>query len=386
MPVVDLTALLSRALRYVTIMWRLVRPDAARVWKDPETVRRLSRYRKIIDQERMAKYLLAKTAQIDVPLDSPAEDLWKVHDEFSEGFADFVSAVDSGKTHPSSLPEGALSFLDLKIELAQRILADCHFCERRCGADRTHDEKGWCKLGSESRISSAFLHTGEEAPLVPSGTIFFSSCCFGCVFCQNADISTDPQAGHVVDPEGLARVAEALFRDGALNINYVGGDPIPNTHTILGSMAHQTSNVTQLWNSNLYCSEHTMQLLDDVFDVWLPDFKYGNDECALRLSGVKNYFEVVSRNHLMAYDHGEVIIRHLVMPNHLECCTLPILEWISEHMPECIVNIMGQYRPEHKVRRDRERFADIARRVSAEEMDLAFSKADELGICWRPAS
>jgi putative pyruvate formate lyase activating enzyme len=349
-------------------------------------MRRLSRYRKIIDQERMAKYLLAGAVPIAVPLDSSTEELWKVHGEVSDGFGDFVSGVDSEEIHASPLAEGTSSFLDLKIALARRILADCHFCERKCGADRTRDEKGWCRLGSESRVSSAFLHTGEEAPLVPSGTIFFSSCCFGCVFCQNQDISTNPLSGHVVDPEGLARVAEALFRDGALNINYVGGDPIPNTHTILGSMAYQTSNVTQLWNSNLYCSEHTMQLLDDVIDVWLPDFKYGNDECALRLSGVKNYFEVVSRNHLMAYDHGEVIIRHLVMPNHLECCTLPILEWISENMPDCIVNIMGQYRPEHKVRTDRERFADIARRVTADEMDLAFSPADELGICWRPAS
>ncbi len=367
-------------------MWRLVRPDAARVWKNPETLRRLGRYRKIIDLERIAKYLLAKGAECEIPLDSSTEDLWNAHTALSHEFSALVESVDSGQTAPGSLPDQSGSFLKLKIELAQRILADCHFCERRCGADRTRDEKGWCRLGSESRVSSAFLHTGEEAPLVPSGTIFFSSCCFGCVFCQNDDISTNPNSGHVVDPKGLASIAGALFRDGALNINYVGGDPIPNTHTILASMEHQTDNVTQLWNSNLYCSEETMRLLVDVFDVWLPDFKYGNNECGLRLSGVKNYFDVVSRNHLKAYDYGEVIIRHLVMPNHLECCTLPILEWISKNMPDCIVNIMGQYRPEHKVRRSPERYPDITRRVNREEMDLALSTADELGICWRPAS
>ncbi|MHA1768326.1 MAG: radical SAM protein, partial [Candidatus Thorarchaeota archaeon] len=254
------------------------------------------------------------------------------------------------------------------------------------GADRTRDEKGWCGLGAESRVSSAFLHTGEEAPLVPSGTIFFSSCCFGCVFCQNSDISTNPSSGHVVTPEALAGLAEALFRDGALNINYVGGDPIPNTHTILASMLYQTSNVTQLWNSNLYCSEEAMALLADVIDVWLPDFKYGNNECGLRLSGVPDYFDIVSRNHSIAYENGEVIVRHLVMPAHVECCTIPILEWISKNMPDCIVNIMGQYRPEHKVLRERDKYPDISRRVSREEMDLAFRRADELGICWRPAS
>ncbi|TFF84832.1 pyruvate formate lyase-activating protein, partial [Candidatus Thorarchaeota archaeon] len=357
-------------------MWRLIRPDAKRVWKNPETVKKLSRYRKIIDQERTAKYLLAKTVECKTPLDAEDKNLWKSHNDLSEGFPSYVSAVDSEETGPSELSEDTQSFLDLKIELANRILSSCHFCERRCGADRTHDEKGWCKLGSESRVSSAFLHSGEEAPLVPSGTIFFSSCCFGCVFCQNADISTNPNSGRVVDAKGVAGIAESLFRDGALNINYVGGDPIPNTHTILGSMAYQTSNVTQLWNSNLYCSAETMRLLADVIDVWLPDFKYGNNECGLRLSGVKKYFDVVSRNHLIAYNHGEVIIRHLVMPNHLDCCTMPILEWVAENMPNCIVNIMGQYRPEHKVTRNPERFADISRRVSREEMNLAFTRAD----------
>lgn len=381
-----LTDLLSNGFRCISVMWRLVRPDTARVWKNPETVRRLSRYRKIIDQERTAKYLLAKTVECEFPLDAETEELWRVHDEISKSFAEYVSKVDADEKQPAEIPEDARTFLGLKIELANRILSNCHFCERRCGVDRTRDEKGWCKLGSESRVSSAFLHSGEEAPLVPSGTIFFSSCCFGCVFCQNADISTNPNAGRVVDAEGVARIAESLFRDGALNINYVGGDPIPNTHTILGSMEYQTSNVTQLWNSNLYCSEDTMKLLSDVFDVWLPDFKYGNNECGLRLSGVKNYFDVVSRNHLMAYNHGEVIVRHLVMPNHLECCTFPILEWIAENVPGCIVNIMGQYRPENKVSRNPERFRDIARRVSREEMNQALARADELGIVWQPAS
>jgi putative pyruvate formate lyase activating enzyme len=365
-------------------MWRIIRPDSLRVWKNPEVVRRLSRYRAIIDKERLAKYLIAKKIPVDGDIPQSTDRLWEIHSQMSEKFQEFVTKVDEMGLDLSTHEIPPASFLDLKIELANRILADCHFCERRCGADRTKDEKGWCKLGSESRVSSAFLHTGEEAPLVPSGTIFFSSCCLGCVFCQNDDISTNPNSGRVVNPEGVAAIAERLHMDGALNVNYVGGDPIPNTHTILESLLFQTSNVTQLWNSNLYCSEETMALLSDVFDVWLPDFKYGNNACAERLSGVKNYFDIVSRNHLIAYNYGEVIIRHLVMPNHLECCTFPIFEWVAQNMPNCIVNIMGQYRPEHRVRSEREKFSDISRRVSMEEMNLARTKADELGICWRP--
>jgi putative pyruvate formate lyase activating enzyme len=367
-------------------MRSLVRPDSLGVWEDPEVERRLSRYHAIINKAKLAKYLIAKKTVFDGALSEPTHELWSYHHDCSEDFRNLISEIDLNEIDFSKLPTPSLSYLDLKTELAHRILSGCYFCERKCGAGRTNGEHGWCKLGSESRVSSAFLHTGEEAPLVPSGTIFFSSCCLGCVFCQNDDISTNPNSGRVVSPEAVAVIAEGLHRDGALNINYVGGDPIPNTHTIVGSLVHQSSNVTQLWNSNLYCSLETMDLLSDLIDVWLPDFKYGNDKCAERLSGIENYFDVITRNHLIAYSSGEVIIRHLVMPNHLECCTIPILEWVAESMPNSIVNIMGQYRPEHRVRTESTSYSDISRRVSAEEMTLAHTKADELGICWRPVS
>ena len=367
-------------------MWRFVRPDSKKVWNNSDANERLSRYRAIIDDTRWAKYLLTKDIEADVDLTASTDKLWDVHNQISEKFQEYLEDVDDEGQRIGEAEQPEQSFLNLKAELAQRILQNCHFCERKCGADRTKDEKGWCKLGKESRVSSAFLHTGEEAPLVPSGTIFFASCCFGCVFCQNYDISTNPNNGRVVNPEDVASIAERLHDDGALNINYVGGDPIPNTHTIIASMQHQESNVTQLWNSNLYCSEDTMKLLFDVIDVWLPDFKYGNNECGKRLSGVTRYFDVVSRNHAIAYDSGEVIVRHLVMSNHVDCCSIPILEWIAENIPQCMVNIMGQYRPQHKVTRQQERFSDIARPVNRQEMQRVFDKADELGICWRPVS
>jgi putative pyruvate formate lyase activating enzyme len=129
-----------------------------------------------------------------------------------------------------------------------------------------------------------------------------------------------------------------------------------------------------------------MRLLAEVIDVWLPDFKYGNDRCAERLSGARDYFRVVSRNHLLAYHSGEVIIRHLVLPNHIECCSIPILEWVSKNMPDCMVNIMEQYRPEHKVRARPQDYPDISRRVNSDEMKRVLERADELGICWSPVS
>ena len=115
----------------------------------------------------------------------------------------------------------------------------------------------------------------------------------------------------------LARIADKLVDNGAININYVGGDPIPNLHTIVGSLNYQQSNICQLWNSNFYLTGKALSLIIDLMDFWLPDFKYGNNECAKKLSGIENYYDIVSRNHKRIHDEGsgEIIIRHLVMPN-----------------------------------------------------------------------
>ncbi len=357
------------------------------IWSNEELRSRLKRYYGIINGTYYAKYLIAKTIPAQITTDESLSTLWDEHSRLSDYFGHYLHKIDSALLNIDLKNLPTFSYLDLKIEIAKRILEKCEFCEFRCGVNRFNENSGVCKLNYESRVSSAFLHPGEEEPLVPSGTIFFSSCMFKCVFCQNYDISTNPNAGQVVSPRQLASIANSLAHEGALNINYVGGDPIPNTYTILTSLKYQTENITQLWNSNLYCSTETMHLLFDVIDLWLPDFKYGNNVCGLKYSRVPKYYDIISRNLKMISDHGdEIIIRHLVLPNHLECCTFPILNFISEHIPNALVNIMGQYRPEHIVRRNPERFLEISRRPTRSEMDRAFQYADQLGIVWRPVS
>ncbi|MEM0085608.1 MAG: pyruvate formate lyase-activating protein, partial [Zestosphaera sp.] len=133
-------------------------------------------------------------------------------------------------------------------------------------------------------------------------------------------------------------------------------------------------------NSNMYLSSVAMELVRDVIDIWLPDLKYGNDSCALKYSIVKNYFEVASRNIKIAHDSGDVIIRHLVLPNHVECCTRNVLKWISESVRRALTNIMDQYRPEYLVVRQPDKWGEIRRRVSTEELKRAFELAREYGF------
>ncbi|MCD6380727.1 MAG: radical SAM protein [Candidatus Odinarchaeota archaeon] len=366
-------------------MWRFIRPDSVDVWYKEEVLDTLKNYYGILKGERYARYIVTKYFPVELEdlKEVDTESLWKVHDKASTHFSSFLRNVNEGEIKLSKLKKPKVSYLDLKIELSMRMLKSCNFCERRCGVDRSNGELGYCKVGAESRVASYFLHLGEEAPLVPSGTIFFSGCPFSCVFCQNFDISQRPYSGYSVGPQELAKIAESLASKGARNINYVGGDPIPNLHTILASMKYQKSNIAQLWNSNFYNSIESMKLLLDIIDIWLPDFKYGNDACALRLSKVPNYFEVVSRNHKMVHDHGgEMIVRHLVLPNHIECCTRPVLEWIAKNCKRALVNVMDQYRPMWKVVSS-EDYPEIRRRLKVDEIEMAYKIAEENGLLWK---
>jgi putative pyruvate formate lyase activating enzyme len=163
---------------------------------------------------------------------------------------------------------------------------------------------------------------------------------------------------------------------GSRNVNWVGGDPTPNLLCILETLKECEDNIPQVWNSNMYCSTETMKLLDGVIDVYLTDFKYGNDGCAKRLSKVEGYLEVVKRNHKIAHDKGEVVIRHLVMPNHFDCCSKPVMDWIAKNLPNAVVNIMAQYRPEYHAYD----YEDISRHVSIEEVLQVKGYASKLYI------
>ena len=369
-------------------MWLLIRPDAELVWRNEEVRKRLSWYKDVMDNKKPAKYLIAKRVYVNEEFrEMSYNKLWKEHSSAIKEFYELFNDVKYNNLDIENIPIKSPNLIDLKSEIAKRLLQNCTFCERRCGVNREAGVKGFCGLDAKTYVASYFLHMGEESPLVPSGTIFFTGCSFKCVFCQNWDISQHPLAGEPVDAKRLARIAIHLRRRGARNINYVGGNPDQQLHTILESLKYMDINVPLLWNSNMYLTLQSLDLLLEVIDIWLPDFKYGPGECATRLSKVDRYYEVITRNLKVLADRDEdAIIRHLVLPNHLECCTTPILKWISKNYPKALVNVMAQYRPEYQVALYPDRWKDIARRPTSSEMSRAYSLAKELGLCFEPVS
>jgi putative pyruvate formate lyase activating enzyme len=226
-------------------------------------------------------------------------------------------------------------------------------------------------------VSSIFEHIGEEPELVPSGTIFTMGCTMRCKHCQNWTISQWKETVKTYDAQELAREVEQLRFNGCRNINLVGGEPTPWLQQWMNVFKLVHINVPIVWNSNAYYSPETATLLAGFVDVYLLDFKYGPGRCAEKISEAPGYWEVCTRSHLEAQKFGEIIIRILVLPNHLECCTKPIINWIAENLGvQTRVNIMFQYRPEWRA----SEIPELRRSLQNFEIDRAIAFAEEAGL------
>ncbi len=358
-------------------MWTFLRPDAASVLKDKNARASLARYFDVVQNDKVAKFMIARRLDAPFSRDGSTAKLWKIHDQLLKEFCQLEKKIDSHLTRLEELETSSQSFLDLKIEIANRILESCHFCTRRCGFDRKEGERGYCKSGTQITVSTMFEHVGEEPELVPSGTIFTIGCTMRCRHCQNWTISQWMESGEIYSPERLAKAVEQLRSKGCRNANLVGGDPTPWLAQWLETFKYVNVNVPVVWNSNSYYSEETAKLLAGFVDVYLLDFKYGNNECAKRISDAPNYWEACIRNHIYGKEYGELLIRVLVLPDHLSCCTEPILEWISTNLgPATRTNVMFQYRPEWRAHE----IPELRRRLTQAEREKAIHLAKKAGL------
>jgi putative pyruvate formate lyase activating enzyme len=358
-------------------MWATLRPDSLAVLHDEKCKRSLSRYFNVFQGRKHAKFKISKKLPADFDELDATEELWKIHDKVAEEYVKLERQIDDGQMSLDELPTPDKSYLDLKIEIARRIMENCRLCTRRCGASRLAGELGYCKCGAQITVSTFFEHMGEEPELVPSGTIFTCGCSMRCLHCQNWSISQSYEPGEIYTPKSLARVVDQLRKSGCRNANLVGGEPTPWLEQWLETFKHVSLNVPVVWNSNSYYSEETARLLAGFVDVYLLDFKYGPADCASRISDSPNYWEACTRNHLTAKKHGELIIRVLVLPRHNECCTRPILEWIAKNLGlEVRVNLMDQFRPEWRSYE----IPELRRRLTAQEFSEAVLIAKEVGL------
>jgi putative pyruvate formate lyase activating enzyme len=221
----------------------------------------------------------------------------------------------------------------------------CCLCERRCGVDRLNGNKGGCGADVQARVFRHRVEYGEELELVPSHLFYLSGCNLRCCFCIGGEISVHPEYGQPLTDSFFVEALDWGRKQGARNLQWVGGEPTIHLPSILEIMAGVEDLPPVVWKSNFFTTPEAFALLSDVVDVYVADFKFGNDACANRLAGVAGYWETVTRNLTIAADQGDLIVRHLLLPGHFDCCFRPILAWMQQHLPKAKFNLREGYLP-----------------------------------------
>jgi putative pyruvate formate lyase activating enzyme len=259
------------------------------------------------------------------------------------------------------------------------------------------DKRGVCHTGRWPYVASAFAHFGEEDCLrgwKGSGTIFFSYCNLKCVFCQNWDISTS-DAGRELDAEQIADLMLWLQEQGCHNINFVTPEHVaPQLVEAIALAVPRGLQVPIVYNTSAYDAIASLELMDGLVDVYMPDFKFWNPQTARRLARAADYPQVareaIGEMHRQVGDlsfssdglaRRGLLVRHLVMPGQVDE-SAAIFGWLHDDVsPDTYVNIMGQYRPEHRVPGS-DRYVDIDRGPRTEEIDAAYTAGRNAGL-WR---
>ncbi|HUI39658.1 MAG TPA: radical SAM protein [Methanothrix sp.] len=275
---------------------------------------------------------------------------------------------------------------------ALALLSSCEICPRHCQVNRLKDERGFCRLGRLARVYSYAPHFGEEPPLVGthgSGTIFFSGCNLACVFCQNYEIS-QMDRGRDVEADGLARMMLALQDCGCHNVNFVTpSHVVPQILEALVSAKEGGLEVPLVYNSGGYDSVETLRLLEGIFDIYMPDMKYGSDEMAIKYSGAPGYTVVaraaIREMHRQVGDlkmncegiaERGLLVRHLVLPASL-AGTAEVVRFLSEKISRDIyLNVMEQYHPEYNACS----YPELDRRITMKEYRDAVRLAAASGL------
>ncbi len=295
-------------------------------------------------------------------------------------------------TQPSYLRLYQEGELAKRIEALWKKLESCDICPHKCSINRLKDEKGICKTRKKAKVSSFGPHFGEESPLVGihgSGTIFFAHCNLYCIFCQNYDISHLGE-GYLVDEERIAEMMLSLQNMGCHNINFVTPTHvIPQIVRALSVAINNGLNIPLVYNSGGYDSVFTLKLLDGIFDIYMPDFKYSEDKIAKRYCNAADYSQVAKQalktmhqqvGDLILDEKGiarrGMIIRHLVLPENL-AGTDEAMKFIAQEISKnSYVNLMDQYRPCYRARD----FPPLDRRITRMEFAQAIKMASDSGI------
>lgn len=254
-------------------------------------------------------------------------DLWRSH----VAAMGALRRLRSGNA-PSDAGGSAASLLDLKIELASRLLAPCTLCERRCGVDRMKGETGFCGLTDGLQVA-AYSMVYNEGPLVgaPTFSVFVRGCSLRCSFCYRPD-ELRAKGREETPSRELAGILDRAAERGAASWHFLGGNPDESLPSLLRALALTARSLPVVWNSALMLVPEAIELLKGVVDIWLPDFKFGSDNCARQTAGIANYAATITRNLMALRDQDYVVVRHMMISGHSDCCTDVVARFVQNNL------------------------------------------------------
>ena len=308
--------------------------------------------------------------------------------------------VQTDGLEPAYLETWKSGKLEGRIKESLKELEACRMCPRICGVARNFEERGICQTGRKAIVASSGPHHGEEACLSGtrgSGTIFFAQCNLRCVFCQNHDISqTLVGAGRTA--EELAEMMLQLQEAGCHNLNLVTPEHVvPEIIEALAVAIPEGLRIPLVYNASGYDAVASLELMEGLVDIYMPDFKLWSKEASGRLLTAPDYpartrdaiFEMNRQVGELRLDSEGIarrglLVRHLVMPGMLQEAEA-IFDWLAKEIsPDTVVNVMGQYRPEHFVggtdREGETMFAEANRPVTPDEVEAALEAARAAGL------
>jgi len=272
------------------------------------------------------------------------------------------------------------------------ILKDCTLCPRNCHIDRTNGQVGYCRATDKLMVARAALHMWEE-PCISgdsgSGTVFFSGCSLGCVYCQNTEISKG-LVGKTITVERLSDIFLELQSKGAKNINLVTASHfVPQIIEAIAISKNKGLVLPIVYNCSGYEKKESLKMLEGYIDVYLPDFKYKSGELSKKYSNCEDYFqyakEAVNEMHRQVgkpifNEDGimikGVLVRHLLLPGNVDD-SKEIIKYIYETYKDSIyISIMNQYTPMPQIAK----YEELNRKVKEDEYDEVIDYAISLGI------
>jgi putative pyruvate formate lyase activating enzyme len=288
-----------------------------------------------------------------------------------------------------------MAILSYNLNYISSELAECRVCPRNCGVNRIAGELGYCKTNANFNISSICVHKGEEPAIggeIGVCNIFFSHCNLQCIYCQNHQISCNnfESKNEITLEFALNKILEIL-KTGINVVGFVSPSHMsPQVKEIISAIRNSGYNPKFVWNSNGYDKQETLRSLESFIDIYLPDFKYIEENDAMQFSDAKNYPEVALKAiKEMYYQKGSklnidesgiaesgLIIRHLVLPGK-SVESIKLLETIAEEISTRVtISLMSQYYPTENVKNHK----FLNKQVSKEEYDVVIETMYRLGF------